>query len=147
MKHAHSSERVGKIEKALESSSILYVEMYCDNSFCAVREVTLHLKDYDTNALKAFRSERGQVCPLCRNNMKFHWVRTALEQETVSEQDARVSVNLQMFVRDLKVAKPDSAIVVCASQYTDDRLPPTPDGWFPDGPTPSSRRFLRRGDE
>lgn len=134
------------ISEARERDSLLYVEFYCDTSAdCAAREITVHVKDYDRTFVKSVIS-MVPVCPICRSPLKVHWVSSAREYVEVQERQARVSVNIQMRHRD----NGDALRVECASWYSDDRLPPTPEGWFASGPRSaavSRRRFVKKGDE
>jgi hypothetical protein len=55
---------------------ILHGEFYCENRDCSVREVQIHVKDL-AGTMRETISE--VVCPLCRQPLKPHWVRTREE--------------------------------------------------------------------
>jgi hypothetical protein len=63
-----------------------------------------------------------------RKALKFHQVETFAQLEAVDERDARMSVNRQMYLYE----NPDG--FVPGNALFDDRLPPTPSGWFPQSP-------------
>jgi hypothetical protein len=107
---------------------VLYLEGYC-RGHCAVREVTLHIKDLDDELLAAL-SNRALTCPVCGGGLVVHWTRTAEEQAAEEETEARRSVNSQMRARDFRRDHGRGLFSESAAELLDDRLPPTPDGWF-----------------
>lgn len=117
------------IREARARSPLLHFEFYCQSD-CGCREVHVYVKDYDNDVLEKI-SRKWPVCPMCRSSLKFHWVKTAAEQEASTEQMSRCSVAYQMY----RAAK---GPVVPTSVLLDDRLPPVPDGWF--GDTTSKRQ-------
>ncbi len=50
-------------------------EFYCENPACNLREVTIHLKEYDGPTTATF------ICPACRKRLKLHWVRALSEMQ------------------------------------------------------------------
>ena len=131
--------------KLEDGRGLIYLEGYCRNSSCSIREIEIRVKDHE----RTFLNEQSRLrCPVCYVSLTLHWVRTAHEHTLVGEQFARMNVNEQMYVRDLGPGlHPVGADVMC-----DDRLPPTPDGWFDIHKsarlTPVIRRqFLKEGEE
>ena len=112
----------GAFRAALAKDYNLMAEAYCDGD-CPLREVTIHVKDHDKQLLRLLKSH-GLTCPLCGHELKLHWVRTGREDQRHRDEDSRCSVNAQMYRRDT-----DGFSIPC-SVLCDDRLPPTPDGWF-----------------
>jgi len=109
-------------------------EAYCDSPRCPVREVELHIKDYD-NELVALTAKRGWwSCPVCSEPLKLHWAMGPKQYSEQERERARWSVNEQMRTRDLHQRDPDALVVMDARDICDDRLPPTPEGWFGQGP-------------
>lgn len=112
------------IEEARHREDVLYLEVYCRNSRCPLREMRLHCKDYEGTLIDWLYKNEGIRCPFCEKVLALHWVRTATEMGAVEGQDARSSVNAQMYQRD------HGEFGVPASVLMDERLPDTPPGWF-----------------
>ncbi|MGE0359678.1 MAG: hypothetical protein AB7R67_03045 [Vicinamibacterales bacterium] len=91
-----------------------------------MRTLTLDLKDHDATLVPTLR-RRAPACPACGAALIVHHVHTQAEAERHARRDARASVNLQMRERD---AGPDAVMILPLDDYDDDRLPPTPPGWF-----------------
>lgn len=136
------------VSKARESDSILSLELYCDESGCPAREIRLLVKDHDSTFVNLIKRQGGFRCPLCASPAKMHWVRTARQEAIEKEHSARCNVAMQMMRRD---RTPDGGLfVMSASEVCDDRLPPTPDGWFKKPhqiAETTRRRFVRDGEE
>lgn len=115
---------------AREKGARLEVEAYCRHTGCPVREVTLQIKDYDRELVAAVQGLPGQAlqCPVCRRPLVVHYARPATESAKRAEAEARMSVNRQMFVRD--TGSPFCPV----DRMLDERLPPTPTGWFDETP-------------
>lgn len=112
------------IQAALETGhGVIWVEGYCQSSDCPGREVRIKIKDHDGVFLQMFERS-GLVCPICQGKLKLHWALTLEEKNTRDERDARGSVNVQMFLRDKQTMFFPLSIML------DERLPPTPEGWF-----------------
>jgi len=108
----------------------LVLEIYCSQSGCSVREITIHVKDHDKTFVPHLR-KRSLVCPVCGGtNIIVHGLETALEAERQDDASARHSVNRQMLTRD-RMAQGEDCAFLTAAEFGDDRLPPTPPGWFP----------------
>jgi hypothetical protein len=120
---------------AREHGHVIEVEFYCERPACAAREIRVTLKDHDSN-LVPHMAHHVVACPICSHPVKVHWVRSAHDQARHDEALARSSVNTQMFLRDLP---PDELGAVPASVLCDERLPPTPPGWFDDAPPPEPK--------
>ena len=132
------------IAKARETTGLLYLELYCDKSACPAREIHLRVKDHDKAFVETVR-RRGLCCPICGAPAKMHWIRTDAAQDSADRLEARSSVNMQMYVRDYCE---DGFPVLPGDVIGDDRLPPTPDGWFGAKHLRRlTRRFIREGDE
>jgi hypothetical protein len=121
-------ENLAHLEEARKGNGLLHLELYCDNSDCMAREVNVKVKDYENELVDSAR-KRGFKCPMCGKQMKQHGVETPAQREARKEEWSRVSVNLQMRRR----AQGEPGIfVITGTWFHDDRLPPTPDGWFAD---------------
>jgi hypothetical protein len=93
------------------------VECYCEWPGCAVREVTIRLKELDAPG----RAVTPQ-CPLCKSPMKTHHVLTSAEAARAARREARSSVNEELWRRN----HPD-ALCVPLNVLLDERLPGTDD--------------------
>lgn len=89
------------------------IECYCKDSDCAIREVTLVLKE-----LHGPTTPARLRCPACRRPLKMHHALTRDEARRAFERAARVSVNVQRYRRQ---AGEDAAIPLGA--LLDDALP------------------------
>lgn len=121
---------------ARELDGLLYIEAYCQNPSCAVRDITIHIKDHDATIVRDV-SVRGICCPVCNGITTVHFAITSRTHHERGEQLARWSVNEQMYVRDHCHS---GLVVMPVSAMNDDRLPPTPDGWFSRLPTVAGKR-------
>ena len=119
-----TKDSIDKVVKARGESSCIVLELYCEQTNCAARQVVVTIKDHD-NILVERLAARQQPCPLCGKPLNFHQVETFAQREAVDERDARMSVNRQMYLYE----NPDG--FVPGNVLFDDRLPPTPSGWFP----------------
>lgn len=142
---------VSETATAREQDYLLTYEIYCDgvSDGCPAREITIQIKDHDRTLVKLIKRQGGFRCPLCGGFAKMHWVRTATAERADNERLARCSVNMQMLRRQR--AHPGDIFFMSASEVLDDRLPPTPDGWFKpsslDGNRGKKRRFVKNGEE
>jgi hypothetical protein len=98
------------------------IEVYCQHADCPIRTVTLYTKERDSPTPAALH------CPACKKPLKLHHVHTLDEVERECARDARWSVASQMYSRDHP--SPDGFGVVPGTVFLDDRLPPTPEGWW-----------------
>jgi hypothetical protein len=104
-----------------------HVEWYCRVSACPVREVRVHLKDPDHELEAMLEGRHPPRCPLCDTTLALHHVQTAAEHTAAWEVAARCSVNTQMWWRDDPFGVQG---LTPATVLADDRLPPTPAGWW-----------------
>ena len=128
-----TKDSIDKVVKARSESSCIVFELYCEQTNCAARQVVVTIKDHDHILMK--RLAARQPCPLCGQPLKFHRVETFAQLEAVDERDARMSVNRQMYLLE----NPEG--FVPGNVLFDDRLPPTPSGWFPPRAELSPRTF------
>lgn len=142
---ANAISRLGEMMTARESSSILHMELYCENAACPAREIEIYLKDHDTTLIGMVRARGGMSCPVCSAQLKIHWIQDPYGYARSRERSARESVNCQMYVRDF--CDPDLPVIT-GDVMGDDRLPPTPEGWFRTRRrNVQKRRFVRNGEE
>ena len=81
-----------------------YLELYCDGEECSMREVVVHVKEYDAALTPRLR------CPACGNPLKLHHVQTLEERVDADEANARRSVNAQRY----RQRHPDEAVPIGA---------------------------------
>jgi hypothetical protein len=129
-----TKDSIDKVAKARAESSGIVLELYCEQTNCAARQVVITIRDHDNILVE--RLAARQPCPLCGKPLKFHKVETFARRQAVDERDARMSVNRQMY---LIHENPDG--FVPGNVLFDDRLPPTPCGWFPPRAELSPRTF------
>jgi|SRR5882724_11486212 len=123
-----TSEHVETIAAALEAARarntladfLGEMELYCENSDCAAREVTIVLKELDGPTTPACLR-----CPACRRQLKLHHVATLDEAHLNAEAEARRSVNEQLYVERerQRLGDPRALIAVPLGVFLDDRLP------------------------
>jgi hypothetical protein len=89
-----------------------YLELYCDDQGCNVREVDVKLKEYEDETPSRF------LCPSCRAPLKLHAVLTLDERRRADEAEARANVNARLYRR-----RNPGAMGVPLSALLDDRLP------------------------
>lgn len=118
-----------RLQIALAHGTQLYIETYCRNDICCGREILIRIKDYDKSLVRQL-SGGGFDCPICGQTLALHWIQTAQERDASEAREARSLVNHQMHVRDEQKRTGKSLVVVPLSLDGDDRLPPTPSGWF-----------------
>lgn len=111
------------IAAARRRSELLVLRCYCENADCSVRQVKVRVKDLDGD------KRLGQIpkCPLCSAPMNLHDALTFAEEDRHELRNARGSVAVQMYERDHERG---GIVATPASVFTDDRLPPTPVGWW-----------------
>lgn len=127
-----------------EAGYLIVAEFYCDNSDCSARELRVSFKDYDDTLSAAVRL-RKCPCPFCGQPLKMHWACGPREEQIRQEQEARCSVNRQMLRRQRLQENPNAKFFAAtAAEIVDDRLPPTPDGWFKSGGDIKPRTFVSR---
>ena len=116
---------------ARRQDALFHIEGYCDGTRCPARDVRLCLKDYADQAI-ALIARHGLTCPLCGAALKVHGVWTRNEQHRHAEARARMSVSEQMYRRDQAATdQVERGIVLTPLRVLlDDRLPPTPAGWW-----------------
>lgn len=104
-----------------------WITIYCERFACAAREIHIRTKDHGTEEPILGEALR---CPICGSHVvSIHSVLTDDEQAAVDAEDARRQVNTQMFVRD-RIASGDMLPLTPVTVLLDDRLPPTPPGWW-----------------
>lgn len=117
------------IASALTVDDLIVVRLQCGNQDCAVREIKVRCKDYDGTLLPLRPGK--PTCPFCgTSDVSVHNVRTFREDDAASDVAARERVNLQMWLRDNQPAESNRPVCFSAERAMDDRLPPTPDGWW-----------------
>lgn len=126
---AKACERIEEVERGDHPSNrLLYVEAYCRSTFCCAREVEILLKDYDREAVGLMRRS-GFKCPVCgEGSLTVHNILTARGKSALDAHEARMSVNRQMLARDREGE--GRHVFFSGPEFCDDRLPPTPPGWF-----------------
>jgi hypothetical protein len=72
IREAHARDRGGT------PGMILRMELYCDLGSCPIRELEVHVKDFERDFLTMVE-ERGMPCPACGTPLKCHWVRARNE--------------------------------------------------------------------
>ena len=107
--------------------ALLHIEGYCRSDGCPGRELRIYVKDYDRELLDHV-TRRGLTCPICGGPLAIHWVHTPLEHTASQEQQARWSVNTQMYERDH--AQPGALVGIPADVMCREELPPTPPGYW-----------------
>lgn len=115
---------IERIREARARDYQLVIEGYCEAADCPARESRIAIKDHDETLLPLLE-RRGLSCPVCGGRLKLHCVAARDDAQLRDDADARVSVALQMYRRDF----PD-ALAVSMAVLSDDRLPPTPAGWW-----------------
>jgi hypothetical protein len=120
-----------RIINAREDDYLLHIDAYCESTKCPGRAFEIQVKDHD-RALADLIRRRGLTCPVCgTKNVSIHDVRTSEDDEARDEQQARASVNRQMYERD-HVPHDDGfrLVGIPLDVFVDDRLPPTPPDWW-----------------
>jgi hypothetical protein len=117
-------EDLPAVQRTRDAEPLVEVSGYCNSQGCPGRQLSMVVKDYDDELVKLLR-RRGLRCPLCSKPMLFDGVLGLSEYRARDEHAARVSVNQQMFIRDA-----GGFPVLTEGLLRDDRLPPTPEGWF-----------------
>lgn len=117
---------IATVLRALDrsTSGLIWINAYCAATGCPVREVDIRVKDYDAELMPLLRRQEGVLCPVCQTPMQVHGAATLSEHERAAAMHARMSVNGQMYERD------HSGIGAPLRVLIDERLPPTPEGWF-----------------
>jgi hypothetical protein len=109
------------LTEARARDGLLVAEGYCDEVGCAVREVTIRIKDHD-HTLLSLTKKTGLRCPVCHGNLKLHWVQSFRQHAALEDREARCSVNRQRYERDHRTGD-DGLVFVPASVSDDDTLP------------------------
>jgi len=112
------------IASARRRDPVLELEAYCEAGGCPARVTTVRVKDYDDELLPLLRRRGGLHCPICGRPLKLHHAFTLGEAVERRRAAARASVAAEMYARDY------GALAVPMAVYLDDRLPPTPPGWW-----------------
>jgi hypothetical protein len=108
-----------------------HVHAYCESERCAVRlvEVTVKLHAGGPKLPQQWR------CPACASTLTVHEVQSAAEYDRQQAKDARGSVAIAMYLRDQRRTRapgvdPRWLTMYPLSVLLDERLPPTPPGWW-----------------
>jgi hypothetical protein len=102
--------------------TVLIVEVVCCAPECCAREIRVRLKNHGTGLPGSVR------CPICGGTqLALQSIRTFVEDERTRDRAARARVNWQMYGRDHAV---NGIAAIPFSILKDDRLPPTPAGWW-----------------
>jgi hypothetical protein len=118
--------QLARVREAREKNYLLTIRAYCEG-YCPARTFEIEIKDHDDQLLEMVR--KGLRCPVCgTRRVAVHAVLTAEERSARSAASARAAVNAQMYTRDHTA--PGNLVVIPASRLGDDRLPPTPAGWW-----------------
>lgn len=118
------TKTLGVIAAARRRDPVLELEAYCEAGDCPARVTTVRVKDYDEELLPLLRARRGLRCPICGGPLKLHHAITIDEAAAQRRAAARASVAVEMYARD------HDTLAVPMAVYLDDRLPPTPPGWW-----------------
>ena len=65
-----TKDSIDKVVKARNESSCIVLELYCEQTNCAARQVVVTIKDHDNILVE--RLAARQPCPLCGKPLKFH---------------------------------------------------------------------------
>jgi hypothetical protein len=119
-----------RISAVRQQSDILWLHLYCLNPACPVRHMKIEANDMDLlgDALLRFLDMELPRCPVCSNEkrrLELLGVQTKDAHENQERLSARGLVAVQMWERDHK-----GAIGFPADVLVDERLPPTPPGWW-----------------
>lgn len=125
---AVDDEIIEEMAQKIRNHPILHLEIYCESSMCDARAITLLLKDND-DLVEHLRA-REWTCPICGEPAKLHGFTDMKGAEHMEEKEARISVNLQMRKRDHLRRTGEELTTFNVTELLDDRLPPTPVGWF-----------------
>src|SRR5262245_46678070 len=88
---------IHELEAARERDYLLIFELYCDNSDCPTRQVSVRVKDYDRELVTLIRQRPQSLqCVVCGETLKCHWVRTQLQHGNIVARHSRSSVATQM---------------------------------------------------
>ena len=74
---------------------VYMIEIYCQNSACAVRECKVHVKDHDDT-----HDAKNWHCPSCGSKAKIHWKHTMAEYEEMMGSIAVTRVNCALYHRE-----------------------------------------------
>jgi hypothetical protein len=106
------------------------LRLYCEGDDCPARTIEIALKATQGALIERFRRQVPR-CPIChRATLSVHEVLTLEQSEARDDRAARESVNTQMWQRDHAVDDDPWSRAVPVTVLLDDRLPPTPEGWF-----------------
>ena len=111
-----------------QGRGLLRFEAYCDQSSCPAREIRVDVKDYDKNLITHLEAD-GLRCPICREELKVYAVATKEDAAAADNRVARSLVAQQMYVRDHQGGA-SSLVTMPTTVQCDERLPPTPKGWW-----------------
>jgi hypothetical protein len=123
---------VAALARARQEDVMLAIEGYCTDPECPTREVEITVKDHYGDLVAMVERRGGLHCPVCGGRLKLHWVATRQQYAEQRDEDARCDVNAQMYRRDQQAAGANAALVAFTTmaRLVDDRLPPTPPGWW-----------------
>lgn len=126
----HGHEHVKAAMARAGVASLVHVVAYCEEAECPVRDFDIKLKHVDEIDLV-----RALACPWCGSlRVSVHGAETLDEREASLNRNARERVNVQMLQRDRPA--PGGLHVMTIGEFTDDRLPPTPPGWWEKADSP-----------
>ena len=106
---------------------MLCIEGYCENPDCPARQVTVDIKDHDHELLPLLK-RNGLTCMVCKAPLSFNRAETLGDNGRRRSHEARCSVSRQMYSRDY--ADNSGLCALPMTVFGDDRLPPTPPGWW-----------------
>ncbi len=115
---------IARIRETRRRNSHLTIYAYCEEEDCPTRGVQICVKDYDDELLPLLRRSGGLRCPICGSFLELHEVLTVDEAVEAEKELARLSVAIQMYSRDFETP------ILPGSIFTENRLPPTPEGWW-----------------
>lgn len=78
-------------------NGLAFAEFYCGE--CAVREVTVKIKDHGEDTARTLQSRGGALCPVCGAKMKFHHAWSGPEQFAKEDREARAAAVVDEYRR------------------------------------------------
>jgi hypothetical protein len=117
--------------------------LYCEREGCPVRTIEISVKDTQGLLIERLRHQ-ALHCPICHGAaLSVHEVLTLDQSGARDAREARESVNTQMWQRDHAIDSNPWSRAVPVAVLLDDRLPPTPEGWFERMPRSARREEPR----
>jgi hypothetical protein len=98
-----------------------YLELYCRNTDCPARDVTVKVKEHFGDRPTPPRL----VCPACRRPLTMHGVATLNEYEEARRREARINVRVQLYeARELRAGRAGGeGVLIPLELCLDDALP------------------------